>query len=255
MFLASHIKNNKGITLISLVITIILLIVLAGIAINLSLGNNGLFNKTKEAKELTNKQEATEKINLKITTAQVNKYAEKQEMPTLKELSIVLGNDDEIAYVTEVSQIAGTKYDVGDSPTSIFTKLKNYKYEFEINSSLQLASINGIKVAKEETVTIPKEEYEGLKNTINQIRAGQITIGTIGKSSGKSVNVTFSEPMQNNNYSVVVTHINPVYAYAQTQYVITNKTINGFTITAYNTNGSNSTGSIVANYIVIPYTE
>lgn len=69
MFLVNHIKNNKGITLISLVITIILLIILAGIAINLSLWNNGLFNKTKEAKELTNKQEATEKINLKITTA------------------------------------------------------------------------------------------------------------------------------------------------------------------------------------------
>ena len=69
MFLVNHIKNNKGITLISLVMTIILLIILAGIAINLSLGNNGLFNKTKEAKELTNKQEATEKINLKITTA------------------------------------------------------------------------------------------------------------------------------------------------------------------------------------------
>ena len=43
--------KNNAITLISLVITIILLIILAGIAINLSLGENGLFIKAKQAKE------------------------------------------------------------------------------------------------------------------------------------------------------------------------------------------------------------
>ena len=41
---------NRGITLISLVITIILLIILAGIGINLSLGEDGLFNKAKYSK-------------------------------------------------------------------------------------------------------------------------------------------------------------------------------------------------------------
>lgn len=46
-------KNKKGITLISLVITIIILIILAGIGINLSIGENGLFNKAKLAKEET----------------------------------------------------------------------------------------------------------------------------------------------------------------------------------------------------------
>ena len=43
--------KNKGITLISLVITIILLIILAGVGINLAIGENGLFNKAKYAKE------------------------------------------------------------------------------------------------------------------------------------------------------------------------------------------------------------
>ena len=42
---------TQGITLISLVITIILLLILAGIGINLSIGENGLFNKAKYAKE------------------------------------------------------------------------------------------------------------------------------------------------------------------------------------------------------------
>lgn len=44
-------RKIEGITLISLVITIILLIILAGIVINLSIGENGLFNKAKYAKE------------------------------------------------------------------------------------------------------------------------------------------------------------------------------------------------------------
>ena len=140
--------KNKGITLISLVITIIILIILASVAIYLGLSNNGIFNRANEAKELTNKQTATEIINLKITTAQMNKYAEKQEMPTLKELSLILGNDNEIEYVTETSKVASTEYDVpSENPTSIYTKLSKYPYEFEINSSLQLASINGVKIA------------------------------------------------------------------------------------------------------------
>ncbi len=43
--------NIKGITLISLVITIIILIILAGVSINLVLGENGLFTKAREARE------------------------------------------------------------------------------------------------------------------------------------------------------------------------------------------------------------
>lgn len=55
------------------------------ILLNIGLGKNGIFNKAKYAKEETNKQTATEKINLRITTAQIDKYAEEQRMPTLKE--------------------------------------------------------------------------------------------------------------------------------------------------------------------------
>ncbi len=158
-------KEFEGITLISLVITIIIIIILASVAIYLSLGNNGIFNRTKQAKETTNKQTATDIINLKITTAQMNKYAEKQEMPTLKELSEVLRNDNEIAYVTEKSQIASTKYEVGENPSSVYTKLNQYPYEFEINSSLQLASIDGVEIdSNEKKVTITEEEYERLKS-------------------------------------------------------------------------------------------
>ena len=46
-------KSKKGITLIALVITIVVLIILAGVAITLSLGDNGIFKKASKAKEDT----------------------------------------------------------------------------------------------------------------------------------------------------------------------------------------------------------
>ena len=42
-------KNNKGITLVALVVTVVVLLILAGVSINLVLGNNGIIAKAKEA--------------------------------------------------------------------------------------------------------------------------------------------------------------------------------------------------------------
>ena len=51
-------KNNKGITLVALVVTIVVLLILAGVSINLVLGNNGIIAKAQEAK--TKSAEASE---------------------------------------------------------------------------------------------------------------------------------------------------------------------------------------------------
>lgn len=42
-------KNNNGITIVALVVTIVVLLILAGVSINLVLGNNGVISKAKEA--------------------------------------------------------------------------------------------------------------------------------------------------------------------------------------------------------------
>lgn len=44
-------KNQKGITLVALVITIIILIILATVAISFAFGNNGLVNRAEDAKD------------------------------------------------------------------------------------------------------------------------------------------------------------------------------------------------------------
>ena len=42
-------KNRKGITLVALVVTIVVLLILSGVSINLVLGNNGIIARAKEA--------------------------------------------------------------------------------------------------------------------------------------------------------------------------------------------------------------
>lgn len=42
-------KNERGITLIALVVTIVVLIILAGVTITYALSENGIFNKAKDA--------------------------------------------------------------------------------------------------------------------------------------------------------------------------------------------------------------
>ena len=51
-------KNKKGITLVALVVTIVVLLILAGVSINLVLGNNGIIAKAKDAE--TKSAEASE---------------------------------------------------------------------------------------------------------------------------------------------------------------------------------------------------
>lgn len=46
-------KNERGITLIALVITIVVLLILAGVSINMLTGENGILKQSKEAKKQT----------------------------------------------------------------------------------------------------------------------------------------------------------------------------------------------------------
>lgn len=43
--------NQKGITLIALVVTIVVLLILAGVSINALFGNNGIISRAKDTKK------------------------------------------------------------------------------------------------------------------------------------------------------------------------------------------------------------
>lgn len=163
-------KNIKGITMVALVVTIIVLLILSAVTVSLVVGNKGIFIKGEQSAKEYNKQEASEAMNLKISGIQIESYGETQTLPTLQYLADKLCEDEEMEYVVLKSKKEASleKIDTTNAK-SIYTKIKKYPYEFEINSSLQLASIDGVKIATEETVTIPKKEYEELKSKVESI--------------------------------------------------------------------------------------
>ncbi len=65
-------ETQKGITLIALVITIIILIILAGISISMLVGENGLITRSKEAKQNTQLAEGQENKELANLTEYLN---------------------------------------------------------------------------------------------------------------------------------------------------------------------------------------
>ena len=66
-------QANKGITLIALVITIIVLLILAGVSIATLTGDNGLITKANDAKTSVEKAEAEDKIKLASIEWQIEK--------------------------------------------------------------------------------------------------------------------------------------------------------------------------------------
>ena len=58
--------RNKGITLIALVITIIVLLILAGVTIVTLTGENGILTQANNVKEQTEQSELEEEVKLKI---------------------------------------------------------------------------------------------------------------------------------------------------------------------------------------------
>lgn len=93
-------KGNEGITLIALVVTIVVLLILAGVVLILALENNGIINKTVDAKEKTTIAQEKENVRLayngavvetkggEITDTNINDQLQKMGLDT----SVIGGN-------------------------------------------------------------------------------------------------------------------------------------------------------------------
>ena len=64
-------KNKKGITLVALVVTIVVLLILAGVSINLVLGNNGIIVKAREAQKKSAEASQNDLIGMNKLTQQL----------------------------------------------------------------------------------------------------------------------------------------------------------------------------------------
>ena len=84
--------KERGITLIALVVTIIILLILAGVTLNIALSDNGLFNKTKEAveeykKAQSDEEEEIEKIRYATEGIYITEIKEISSVEELREIS------------------------------------------------------------------------------------------------------------------------------------------------------------------------
>ncbi len=130
----TSLKNEIGITLVALIVTIIVLLILAGISIA-SLTGNGLFNKTKQAKEKYSLAEVEEHIKTII----YEKSVEKEGKATLQDVVDGLDEDEKYEYeiiLGEEAKIKGKKPTI-ENVNSITIVYRNFK--FILTSDLKLA--------------------------------------------------------------------------------------------------------------------
>lgn len=72
-----NLRNEKGITLVALVVTIIVLLILAGVSLSLVAGGNGIINKAATAQDKTLDSSAKEQVELKLAEAAADYYEDK----------------------------------------------------------------------------------------------------------------------------------------------------------------------------------
>ena len=165
-------NNTKGITLIALVITIIVLIILAGISINLVLGDNGIITKAKLAKEQTEQAKLNEEMGLNETA----KY--------LEEMGTSGGTINPPETVKTVAEVKGGDYFT--KPTTIKDSNGNL---IKVPEGFKIASDSGINVT-EGIVIEDNDIIDGIGNN----RGNQyvwVPVGNgIKKSNGTTVDIT-----------------------------------------------------------------
>ena len=143
----NHLKPNKGITLIALVLTIIVLLILAGVTIAALSGPNGILTNATKAREDNAKTQVIEEARVDILAKQTEKMGES---PTAGELE----------------QILTPKYGTLSNEENVLDRTLTTKDGYQIpvrdiwNGTLSGTSTGGIEVGEkaEEDTTINGEE-------------------------------------------------------------------------------------------------
>ena len=151
-------KKTAGITLIALVVTIIVLLILAGISIMMLSGNNGILNRAGEAKEITGEKQIGERVHLAYLASLTGGKGQATEELLRKELDNEFGKDGyELSEDLTKVTIDSKDYEIGGNvvkrPKEKITKDKN-----------------GTTIAKKDGITepwLPTSKAEILNNNID----------------------------------------------------------------------------------------
>ena len=147
-------KNERGITLIVLVITIIVTLILAGVTISGLNGENGIITKSKEAKIKAEKSRTIEKINLVILTVMTEGDGDIDTGKLREELE-----KEGLTVKTEGDNLP---WDVADD-----------KYIYRINEDYTVEEVQGISLSKKE-IKLVSGESETITATLTEETTGKI---------------------------------------------------------------------------------
>ena len=105
-------KKERGITLVALVVTIVVLLILAGVSISMVLGNNGIVTKAKETQTAQDKAYAEDVIESGLKAVQIEVLS--NTLPT--------GKTANVAYVVEKINDSAFTVKSGYTDTITYTK-------------------------------------------------------------------------------------------------------------------------------------
>ena len=202
--------KSKGITLIALVITIIMLLILAGVTISALSGDNGILTQATNAKILTEISQLKEEIDLYVIGEELNNIEGIDRYPIIKDetMESIDKNKLSTALKQKMSKWAN-KAQNGEIATietidySKFYKIDKEKvqsakafdgdlYLIEIDGEYKVISINGVIYQKEEiNIIIPLDDMSEPEyitvgnNTYKWYGNGEISvIGELSSNSG-----------------------------------------------------------------------
>ena len=119
--------NNKGITLIALVITIIVLLILAGVSIAMLTGQNGILTQASNSKDKATAAEIAERVNVELNAQLSHAMAGEafdsattiqNNIGTLKDCTVVANSTDTTLTIT----VSGTNSNLLDNKVATLTK-------------------------------------------------------------------------------------------------------------------------------------
>lgn len=142
-------KENKGITLVALVITIIILLILAGISI-MVLTNTGLLNKAQKAEQENNVAQVVEDLKLKVMEVQT----EKNGNATLVDFVQYLSKDENEIYIISLTKTASIQGEIPDLTNAkiIYVTYKNV--ECKVDEFLNVEYSTSITSDRENVPTL-----------------------------------------------------------------------------------------------------
>ena len=169
--------GEKAITLIALVVTIVILLILAGVTITMTLGQNGLFTRAREGAAAYNESEVRDDLSMLITQYTWDKASEKID----KSLGDYL-KDNGATSVKENSD--GTTLEV------------EYKgYVLKVNKDSE--EITSVSKAE------PRPQVSGVKVTEDSAGQGNnVEQGKIAADSGKKLYITFTSSIEGGTTTV-----------------------------------------------------